>query len=465
MAPLSEDDDNDGPAVPPTALQTRSSKRGKPEVSEPEVSDAPPAKKPKKPGPKPKKRSGPKKSQDSSDDTDVLSDLEPQPKKPKQPKRASNLKGKAVEYDEDGIEIKAVVEIVFMIPGASTEGNQRVVLPSSHSFKDALEIMYETIGYVSVARKPTLAYKLSSAKEKAPTVNLSTDKDWSGLITDYSQKILSKKDLSVTIAVFPDNHEKKAPAVKKGTKKGGKMTTIDLDNDDTDGDGDDGVEDAEKKAMAELDAEHRTCVKCSTAHLCKIDRAGNHVHLTFPQRRAWAVSLACGAHKVTKSTPPQGGLFQMFHNNNSFNGPPAAAPTAYLPPPWYQLPPGHPGGYGMTGYPAVGYAQPPPLPPVAARQPMMSSDPIEEDAILYPSVIAFIESLITKAPKRVGLRAVGYTLDSLHFFEINELIALTAQELGTEKFGNVMLGDAQYLLKQAASEVQRLEKQAKRTRH
>jgi hypothetical protein len=90
---------------------------------------------------------------------------------------------------------------------------------------------------------------------------------------------------------------KKAPTVKKGTKKGGKMTTIDLDNDDTDGDGDgdEEVEDAEKKAMAELDAEYRTCVKCGTAHLCKIDRAGNHVHLTFPQRRAWTVSLVHGS--------------------------------------------------------------------------------------------------------------------------------------------------------------------------
>jgi hypothetical protein len=43
--------------------------------------------------------------------------------------------------------------------------------------------------------------------------------------------------------------------------------------------------------MTDLDAAYRTCVKCGTAHLCKIDRAGNHVHLTFPQRRAWAVSL------------------------------------------------------------------------------------------------------------------------------------------------------------------------------
>jgi hypothetical protein len=43
--------------------------------------------------------------------------------------------------------------------------------------------------------------------------------------------------------------------------------------------------------MAELDAQYRTCIKCGTAHLCKIDWVGNHVHLSFNQRQAWAVSL------------------------------------------------------------------------------------------------------------------------------------------------------------------------------
>jgi hypothetical protein len=125
-----------------------------------------------------------------------------------------------------------------------------------------------------------------------------------------------------------------------------------------------------------------------------------------------------------------------------------------------------PGGFAVPGYP--GYLQAPlfpQFPPTPAQQPMMSSDPIEPDGITYPSVIDFIEALIMKAPQRIALRDVGETLDSLHFFEINEITMLTAQELGTEKFGSVVLGDAQYLLKQVQSEVKRLEKQAKRARH
>ncbi|KAF8161921.1 hypothetical protein K438DRAFT_1985443 [Mycena galopus ATCC 62051] len=488
MAPPSSDDENGGtpePPEPPAARQTRSSKRGKPQGSESELSDVRPVKKAKKTGPKsksslnvsakaPNRKPGPKKKvQNLSDniDSDVYSDPESPVKKRKQPKPK---KGKTAEYDENGVEIKAVIDVVFMIPEAATNSNQRVGLRSSHSFEDALETMYETIGCVSVARKPTLAYKLSSTVQKTPAINLRTPKDWSGLITDYTTKIQSKKDLTVAIEVLPENYmfslrsmHKKVPAIKKGTKKG-KMTTIDLENNDTDGDdeGDEGVEDAEKKAMAELDAEYRTCVKCGTTQLCKIDRAGNHVHLTFPQRRAWAVSLACGTHKVTKVTPPQGGLFQMFHNNRYNDGPPAAAPAAYPHSPWYQLPPGHSTGYGIPAY--TGYPQPPLIPqfpPAPARQPMMSSDPVEEDGISYPSVITFIETLIDKAPLRVGLHAVGETLDSLHFFEINEITTLTTQELGTEKFGSVVLGDAQFLLKQAGMEVKRLEKQARCARH
>ncbi|KAF8172592.1 hypothetical protein K438DRAFT_1772632 [Mycena galopus ATCC 62051] len=142
---------------------TRWRERGKPEVSESELSDVPPAKKPKgKPGPKPKKKPAPKKAQDSSEDVEVPSDPEPLVNKPKQSRQK---KGTMVEYDDDGNEIKAVADIVCMIPGVATEGNQRVLLPSSHSFEDAPEVFYETIGCVSVARKPMFAYKLSSAKE------------------------------------------------------------------------------------------------------------------------------------------------------------------------------------------------------------------------------------------------------------------------------------------------------------
>ncbi|KAJ7816281.1 hypothetical protein B0H14DRAFT_3148669 [Mycena olivaceomarginata] len=465
MAPPSEAEEG----VAPSAPRTRSRKRTVSDVSKSESSDIPVDKPAKKPGPKPrskplkapKKKAAPKPTDGSNSESEI-SDVEPVVK-PKKKKKKS-----AIEYDLDGVEVVPVIEIVFMVPEATSDGNQRVALDSSHSFEDAVEIMHETIGCVSVARKPTLAYKMSSAGQRTATVNLRSATDWKGLISDYTKKVKSKKDLSVTITVLPENYmfslrsmNKKAPAVKKGVKKG-KMTAIDLENDDMDGDGegDEGVEDAEKKAMADLDAAYRTCVKCGTAHLCKIDRAGNHVHLTFSQRRAWA---ACGTNKVTKLTPPEGGLFHMFHSNN---GPPAAAQTSYPHSQWHQLPPMQPGGFAVPGYP--GYLQAPlfpQFPPTPAQQPMMSSDPIEPDGITYPSVIDFIEALIMKAPQRIALRDVGETLDSLHFFEINEITTLTAQELGTEKFGSVVLGDAQYLLKQVQSEVKRLEKQAKRARH
>ncbi|KAF8149617.1 hypothetical protein K438DRAFT_1779308 [Mycena galopus ATCC 62051] len=140
-------------------LQCLLLKQGKPEVSEPKLLDVPPAKKLKgKPGPKPKKEPAPKKAQDSSD----ASHPEPPVKKPKQ---SRSKKGMMVEYVDDGNKIKAVVDTIFMIPGVATEGNQCVLLPASHSFEDALEVIYETIGCVSMARKPMLAYKLSSAKE------------------------------------------------------------------------------------------------------------------------------------------------------------------------------------------------------------------------------------------------------------------------------------------------------------
>ena len=154
----------------------------------------------------------------------------------------------------------------------------------------------------------------------------------------------------------------------------------------------------------------------------------------------------------------------MFHRNNSNDVP---AQPSYPHSQWNQLPPMQPGGYTVPRY--SGYLQAPlfpQFPPAPVRQPaMMSSDPIEPDGIAYPSVIDFIETLITKVPQRIALRGVGETLDSLHFFEINEITILTAQQLGTEKFGSVVLGDAEYLLKQVQSEVKRLEKQAKRARH
>jgi hypothetical protein len=92
-----------------------------------------------------------------------------------------------------------------MIPTAATEGSQRVSLKSTVSFDDALEIMHETIGCVSVERKPTLAYKFSTANKNTTTINLRTEDDWDGLIDDAVAKMKTKRDLSVNISVLPEN--------------------------------------------------------------------------------------------------------------------------------------------------------------------------------------------------------------------------------------------------------------------
>ncbi|KAJ7849668.1 hypothetical protein B0H14DRAFT_865942 [Mycena olivaceomarginata] len=93
--------------------------------------------------------------------------------------------------------------------------------------------------------------------------------------------------------------------------------------------------------------------------------------------------------------------------------------------------------------------------------PMPSSDPADDSGVMYLSITTFIETLIAKVPQHHSLREVADTLDSLHFYEINEIATLTAAELGSEKFGNAVLGDAQYLLMQVGKEVKRLEKLAR----
>ncbi|KAF8144815.1 hypothetical protein K438DRAFT_1782438 [Mycena galopus ATCC 62051] len=251
---------------------------------------------------------------------------------------------------------------------------------------------------------------------------------------------------------------KKKPAVS--TKKKGKMAIMDLNNADSAGedDEDEGIADGEKKAMAELDAEYRKCMRCGSAYVCKIDRSGQHVHLSFNQRCAWAVSLACGTNNVTKTTPPQGDLFVMFHRKAK-EGPtpgPAGPPAQYNPYFPYPMPPLFP-QYHQHGPPT------PQLPSGPAIHPQLSSDPPEEN-VSYPSIIDFVAMLIQAVPQRAQLRTVGETLDSLHFYQIDEIISLTVDDLGTERFGFVVPGDATYLLERARKEVKWLDKLARRAR-
>ncbi|KAJ7832875.1 hypothetical protein B0H14DRAFT_3871832 [Mycena olivaceomarginata] len=393
-----------------------------------------------KPGPKPKPKTVPKKA------------------KPAKKKKAPVSDSESVEMEE-----KPPPPIVLMVPEATSEGSQRLPVHPTISFEDALELIHETIGCVSVVQKPTLAYKLSTAIQKSAAINLRTENDWSGLVTDVTAKAKTKKDVSVIISVFPENYMlslratiKKKPAAT--TKKKGKMTIMDLNNDDSaeEDDNDGGVADGEKNAMAELDAEYRKCMRCGPTYVCKIDRSGAHIHLSFNQRRAWA---ACGTNNVTKTTPPQGDLFTMFHRKAPAARP-AEPPAQYNPYFPYPMPP-------LFGGSLPGYHPHPPatpqLPSSSAIHPQLSSDPPEED-VSYPSITDFIAMLIRAIPQRESLRSVGETLDSLHFYQINEIVALTVDELGTERFGFVVPGDATYLLDKVRREVKRLDKVARRAR-
>ncbi|KAJ7687485.1 hypothetical protein B0H17DRAFT_1203548 [Mycena rosella] len=292
--------------------------------------------------------------------------------------------------------------------------------------------MHETIGCVGVERKPTLAYKFSTANKTATTINLRTDDDWEGLLTDVLAKMKTKKDISINISVLPENYmvslraksKRKGPATKTGSKGKAKSTVMDLDHNDSMGkdEDDEDVEAGEKKALSELDAEYRKCVRCEPSVMCKIDRGGNHVSLTFPQRRAWAVSLLTLSIRTSLQCP----LWVMVCL--AFKFPDICpCPLVFLP-------------LRITL--------------------IMSSDP-PDDAAAYPLII---ETLITKVPQWHSLREVGQSLRTLAYYGIDEITNLTVDDFGTEKFGNILRGDAEYLLGQVKKEVKQLDKLARHAR-
>jgi hypothetical protein len=51
------------------------------------------------------------------------------------------------------------------------------------------------------------------------------------------------------------------------------------------------IEEAERIAHEKLEHYLSRCMKCGDSKFCKIDRGGNHVHLTFQQLSSWAAGL------------------------------------------------------------------------------------------------------------------------------------------------------------------------------
>ena len=51
------------------------------------------------------------------------------------------------------------------------------------------------------------------------------------------------------------------------------------------------VHEAEQIAHEKLERHLSCCMKCGDSKFCKIDRNGNHVHLTFQQLSSWVAGL------------------------------------------------------------------------------------------------------------------------------------------------------------------------------
>lgn len=66
---------------------------------------------------------------------------------------------------------------------------------------------------------------------------------------------------------------------------------MNLDGDSDDDERDEEMEAKEKTCFEQLERALMTCQKCGDSKYCKIDRNGNHVAITFQQRRSWSVAL------------------------------------------------------------------------------------------------------------------------------------------------------------------------------
>lgn len=68
---------------------------------------------------------------------------------------------------------------------------------------------------------------------------------------------------------------------------------MNLDEDEEEAEANEAMEELEKRAMEQLDRALSVCQKCGDTKACKIDNGGNHIHLTFQQRRSWSIAIVC----------------------------------------------------------------------------------------------------------------------------------------------------------------------------
>ncbi|KIK76754.1 hypothetical protein PAXRUDRAFT_109269, partial [Paxillus rubicundulus Ve08.2h10] len=352
-------------------------------------------------------------------------------------------------------------EVVLLVPQAANEGAQRISILQWTAFAKVLEVIHETIGCQNVACKPLLSYKLSTAPQKADSINISTSEDWQGCLEEVNA-VERKKKGSYMSSLRAMN--------KKKPIKGKRPMLLDLDNEDgSDDEEDDGMAEKEKKALEELENILWQCQLCGPSKLCKIDRTGQHVNLKFQQRRGWSVALATGTHGVTLKSPPKGDLFANFHSLRSTGDVPVSGQNSplttstithptHLPYPYSM----GPGGYGpwmqmpMTPSPWM-MALNTPHTPTRRRHDkhMPSSDPPQQDRLHYPPISEFLDKLDIEHPRRTLPMYAG-KFEALDSYDIDELASLTEDRLTSTELG-MSIGNARFLLREVKDEMKRVD--------
>ncbi|KAH7910155.1 hypothetical protein BJ138DRAFT_1009461, partial [Hygrophoropsis aurantiaca] len=336
--------------------------------------------------------------------------------------------------------------------------------------------IYETLGCLKLARKPELSYKLSTATQKADAINLGSQEDWEGCVSDVAAAEKKKKGDAVPVKIIiPDQYmtslrahmKKKPPTAAKGKK----AVLLDLDNDDENqGEAGEAMVQKEKHWLGELEKALTLCQKCGPSKWCKVDKHGTHTHLTFHQRRGWLVALATETTGVSLKTPPKGNLFPNFHKVErplaSPENPVAAMnpygyPHALLPP--FQWPPPFMGAGNMYGVPPAAM----PIVPAPTRTPdrraaFSSSPPDRGDATAYPSVDDFLTILHIRHPRR-GLNAYVDTFNKADFYDIDELVDLSEEQLSGPEF-LLSAGNARFLLKEVKAEMRKVDQATRKKR-
>jgi len=74
------------------------------------------------------------------------------------------------------------LEIILLIPQASSEGNQCETFTHADTYAAVLSVIHKTVGCKDVVRKPNLVYKLTTATQKSNPINLGLESDWEGCL-------------------------------------------------------------------------------------------------------------------------------------------------------------------------------------------------------------------------------------------------------------------------------------------